>query len=58
MRSEAKKHREPLIHITKRAEMVWWKGWLIRGLAIVAAMIFSAKLLGFLRSTNIECPLL
>lgn len=52
MRSEAKKHREPLIHITKRAEMVWWKGWLIRGLAIVAAMIVAGAAIMLLTGLN------
>ncbi len=35
----AKHHREPLIHIVKRDDMVWWRAWLIRITAIVTAVI-------------------
>lgn len=27
--------KEPLFHIAKRSELVWWKAWLIRGAAIL-----------------------
>ncbi len=33
---------EPLFHITKRAEIVWWKAWLIRLAAIAASLIVCA----------------
>ena len=34
-----KHHREPLVHITKRDDMIWWKAWLIRVVTIVLAML-------------------
>lgn len=34
-----KKVREPLIHITKRAYMVWWKAWCVRGIALLLSLI-------------------
>ncbi len=38
--SPAKSHtREPLLHINKRAEIPFWKAWLIRGIAIVVAFL-------------------
>ena len=36
------KVREPLFHITKRSGIVWWKAWLIRIAAIIAALIVCA----------------
>lgn len=36
--------REPLFHIAKRAELEWWKAWLIRGAAI---LIVSILCIGF-----------
>ena len=42
-----KLHREPLFHIVKRDDMVWWKAWGIRAIAIVAALIVC----GFLTVT-------
>ncbi len=37
-----RKLREPLFHIVKRDALPWYRTWMIRGLAIVAALIFSA----------------
>ncbi|MBQ1950559.1 MAG: ABC transporter permease [Clostridia bacterium] len=34
-----KKHREPLLHIAKRDDMVWWKACLIRLSAILLALL-------------------
>lgn len=31
--------REPLFHITKRADMVWWQAWLIRVAAIILGIL-------------------
>ncbi len=33
------KERVPLFHIAKRGIMPWWKAWIIRAIAIVAALI-------------------
>ena len=37
-----KHSHEPLIHISKRDGLVWWRGWLIRLLGVVLALIVSA----------------
>lgn len=34
-----KKHKEPLIHIVKRDDMIWWKAWLVRISAIVISIL-------------------
>jgi simple sugar transport system permease protein len=36
------KVREPLFHIAKRSGIVWWKAWLIRIAAIIAALLVCA----------------
>ncbi len=36
--------REPLFHIAKRDAMVWWKTWLVRGCAILLALMVCALL--------------
>lgn len=36
-----KKVKEPLFHIAKRAALPWQKAWAIRGLSILAALIFA-----------------
>ena len=36
------KVRTPLFHIAKRADIVWWKAWLIRIAAVIAALIVCA----------------
>ena len=33
-----KLHREPLFHIVKRDDMVWWKAWGIRAITIVVSI--------------------
>ena len=37
---QIKSHREPLVHIAKRDDMVWWKAWLIRVATILASVLF------------------
>lgn len=44
--------RESFIHITKRAQIEWWKAWIIRGLAIIAALIVSGLLIVLLTGLN------
>ncbi len=39
-----KKHREPLFHIAKRADMVWWKAWIIRLITIVVAFLVTGMI--------------
>lgn len=48
-----KKHRhEPLIHIAKRDAMVWWKAWLVRVIAVAAALITAGVVTVVLTGTN------
>ncbi len=50
--SKAKTHHEPLVHISKRTPMVWWKNWLIRAVAIVFALIVSGGVIMLLTGLN------
>lgn len=37
-----KRAHEPLIHITKRNQIPWWKSWMIRAAAIILALVVGA----------------
>ena len=50
----AKKHHEPLFHIAKRADMVWWKAWLIRLATIVVAFLVTGLISMVLTSTPLD----
>ncbi len=52
MYKATKSVREPLIHITKRGAIVWWKGWLIRAGAILASLLVSALVIVVLTRYN------
>ena len=52
MANTAKKVREPLMHITKRDAMVWWKSWLVRVIAIAAALIVCSVVIILLTGYN------
>lgn len=52
MSNSQKAVKEPLIHITKRDGIVWWKSWLIRCSRIVAALIVSALVIVLLTKLN------
>ena len=52
MNNTQKHTHEPILHITKRDSMVWWKSWLIRFIAIVAALIVSALVIVVLTKYN------
>ena len=41
MRKHGTAVHEPLFHMAKRANLVWWKAWLIRIIAVVAALVLS-----------------
>lgn len=41
MSNQIKTAHEPLIHITKRDSMVWWQAWLIRIIAVAAAILIG-----------------
>ncbi|MBQ3094213.1 MAG: ABC transporter permease [Clostridia bacterium] len=47
-----KKHHEPLIDISKRATLDWWKAWLIRGVAILAALLVVGVLSSLITKAN------
>ncbi len=52
MTTAEKQVREPLLHITKRPAMVWWKGALIRAVAIVAALLVCSVIIVALTGNN------
>ena len=43
---------EPLFHISKRGTIVWWKSWIIRVLAVMAALIVCALVTVLLTGEN------
>ena len=45
-------HHEPLIRISKRDGMVWWKGWLVRAAAIVMALVVCAVIIVCITHVN------
>lgn len=47
-----KHHREPLLHISKRDDMIWWKAWLIRISAIVIGMLIIGVISSILTGEN------
>ncbi len=44
--------REPLFHIVKRSQMVWWQSWLVRILAVIAAMLVCAVITVLMTGEN------
>lgn len=48
----AKKHREPLLHIAKRDDIEGWKAWLIRLAAIVIGVLLMSVVLTALASAS------
>lgn len=52
MTNNAVKHSEPLLRVSKRTEIVWWKGWIIRGISIVLALIACAFIIVLLTGQN------
>lgn len=46
-----KKH-EPLLHMVKRSALPWWKAWIIRAIAIMAAVIVCSIVTIFLTKQN------
>jgi len=40
--TDNKKIREPLLRITKRPSIVWWKAWIIRAVAILAGFLLGS----------------
>ncbi len=52
MSKPAEKKSEPLFHIAKRDSLVWWQSWLIRAIAIIAAMLVCGIVIVFLTDLN------
>lgn len=52
MHSKNKTKREPRFHIARRDSVVWWKAWLIRAGAIVAALLVCALITVLLTGLN------
>ena len=50
--SNIKKVREPLMRISRRASIVWWKAWVIRAAAIVAGLILGSLVIYGLTDCN------
>ncbi len=44
--------REPLFHIVKRTDIIWWKAWLVRILAVVLALLACAGITVLLTGEN------
>ncbi len=48
----SKHHREPLLHLAKRDDLVWWKAWLIRLAALLIGMLIVGVLSSLLTGTD------
>ncbi len=46
------KHKEPLIYISKRESLPWQKSWMIRGIAIMLALVFCGVITMLLTKLN------
>ena len=44
--------REPLFHIAKRNDIVWWRAWIIRASAILLALIICGIITYFVTGEN------
>lgn len=51
--NKVKKHHEPLIHISKRADLEGWKAWLIRIAAILIAFLLTGIISTLLTKTSL-----
>ena len=36
--------KEPMFHIVKRSSIVWWKAWIIRAVAVFAALFVGGTI--------------
>lgn len=52
MKTKGKFAHEPLFHIVKRDAMPWWKAWLIRIIAVAAALLVSSIVTVLLTGEN------
>lgn len=52
MSGSSEKIREPRFYITKRPTIEWWKAWIIRILAVLAALVVSGIITYFVTGLN------
>lgn len=52
MSNKTKTIKEPLFHIVKRGNVIWWQAWTVRAIAIVLALLFSALVTVLLTGEN------
>ncbi len=50
--NEKIKHTEPLIRISKRDDLVWWKSWLVRVIAVVLALVLCSVIIILITGYN------
>ena len=51
--ANVKHHREPLFHIAKRDDLVWWKAWSIRVATIILSVLFVGIISMFLTEKSL-----
>ena len=44
--------KDPLIRLSKRNSMIWWKRWIVRVVAVVCALLVSALFIHFITKLN------
>ena len=54
MTRQIRKQHEPLVHIVKRPAIPWWRAWLIRILAVFAALVFCGVVTLLLTGQNVN----
>ena len=52
MSNTLSQHKEPLIHITKRDAIPWWKSMVIRFVAIIIALLVCSAIIVLLTKSN------
>lgn len=52
MKTNEKTVREPLFHVVKKESLPWWKAWLIRIIAVLAALVVSSVVTVLLTGEN------
>lgn len=50
--NEKIKHTEPLIRISERDDLVWWKSWLVRVIAVVLALVLCSVIIILITGYN------
>ncbi len=50
--SEKTKHSEPLMRISKRDGLIWWKSWLVRAAAVALALVLCSVIIILITGYN------